>query len=165
VLFVLGDAEALPFATRSFDVVACRLAPHHFPHPERFVDEVARVLKPDGRFGVTDNVAPENTAGAAFLDELERLRDPSHVRCLPVHAWREYLRRHFKIVHEERWTKTYEFSSWVERATESEAQRSVVTKALLGASPALKAEFAVTMEEDRVKSFSAAQWMALCRLV
>jgi ubiquinone/menaquinone biosynthesis C-methylase UbiE len=31
----LGDAESLPFGDRSFDLVTCRLAFHHFPNPTR----------------------------------------------------------------------------------------------------------------------------------
>ncbi len=41
-----GDAEAIPFAAASFDLVTCRLAAHHFPEIGRFLAEVARVLKP-----------------------------------------------------------------------------------------------------------------------
>ena len=55
-----ADAEALPFADGSFEVVTARIAPHHFPRPERFVREAARVLVPGGRFLLDDNMAPED---------------------------------------------------------------------------------------------------------
>src|ERR1051325_5266830 len=51
-----ADAEDLPFDAGSFDLVMCRLAFHHFPHQERAVREMARVLRSGGRLGFTDNV-------------------------------------------------------------------------------------------------------------
>ena len=54
VSFVVGDAEALPFEPRSFDAVLCSNSFHHYPHPERFFAEVARVLRPGGRLVLRD---------------------------------------------------------------------------------------------------------------
>jgi ubiquinone/menaquinone biosynthesis C-methylase UbiE len=39
-------AEAMPFGDGEFDLVSCRVAPHHFSDPERFVREVTRMLRP-----------------------------------------------------------------------------------------------------------------------
>ena len=52
--FVQGDAENLPFADRSFDAVVNVEASHCYPRFPRFLDEVARVLKPAGRFLYAD---------------------------------------------------------------------------------------------------------------
>src|SRR4051794_40848969 len=46
----IADAESLPFDDGTFEIVTCRIAPHHFPHPDKFVSEVARVLTRGGRF-------------------------------------------------------------------------------------------------------------------
>ena len=59
VEFVQGDAEKLPFSDESFDIVTCRIAPHHFPNVDIFIKEVHRVLKPQGQFLLDDNVVPE----------------------------------------------------------------------------------------------------------
>ncbi|MFM9001889.1 MAG: class I SAM-dependent methyltransferase [Opitutia bacterium] len=48
--FVRGDAQALPFADGSFDAVVNVEASHCYPDFAAFVDEVARVLRPGGRF-------------------------------------------------------------------------------------------------------------------
>ena len=45
----VGDAEELPFADSSFDVVTCLGSLEHFPSPEAGAAEIARVLAPDGR--------------------------------------------------------------------------------------------------------------------
>ena len=54
VRFVVGDAEALPFEPQSFDAVLCSNSFHHYPHPERFFAEAARVLRPGGRLILRD---------------------------------------------------------------------------------------------------------------
>jgi len=91
--FVVGDAEALPFPDASFDLVTCRIAAHHFPEVQSFADEVARVLRPGGRFILQDQCVPDTMAAAAFVNLFERLRDPSHARALAEGAWLEVLRR------------------------------------------------------------------------
>jgi ubiquinone/menaquinone biosynthesis C-methylase UbiE len=96
-------AEALPFADATFDLVTCRIAPHHFDDVSRFVAEAARVLRPGGVFGLVDNISPDASimegdaaalsAAAADYNAFEKLRDPSHVRCLTLTEWRELMAR------------------------------------------------------------------------
>src|SRR5580692_2554848 len=52
-------AEALPFADATFDLVTCRIAPHHFEDVQRFVAESARVLHSGGLFALVDNISPD----------------------------------------------------------------------------------------------------------
>ena len=51
-----ADAEAMPFDDGAFDLVTCRIAPHHFPDIPKFMAECHRVLKPGGKFALVDNV-------------------------------------------------------------------------------------------------------------
>lgn len=85
------DAHALPFRDASLDVVASRIAPHHFPDLPRFVREAARVLRPGGALYVFDLTSPEDDAAAAVADRIERLRDPSHVWSHRPGEWRAAL--------------------------------------------------------------------------
>jgi ubiquinone/menaquinone biosynthesis C-methylase UbiE len=80
-------AEKLPFPDASFDLVTCRTAPHHFADVPAFVTEVARVLRPGGVFGLVDNISPDDPEAAALHNEFEKLRDPSHGRCLSEKEW------------------------------------------------------------------------------
>ena len=48
--FLVGDAQKLPFEDGSFDVVINVEASHCYPDFPGFVDEVARLLKPGGKF-------------------------------------------------------------------------------------------------------------------
>jgi len=52
--FVQGDAQDLPFPDESFDAVINVEASHIYPDFERFLGEVARVLRPGGHFLYTD---------------------------------------------------------------------------------------------------------------
>jgi ubiquinone/menaquinone biosynthesis C-methylase UbiE len=81
-------AEAFPYPDASFDLVTCRVAPHHFSSPEKFVRETARVLRPGGWFVLIDGSVPDNEPETeAWLHEVEKLRDPSHERLLAPSAW------------------------------------------------------------------------------
>jgi SAM-dependent methyltransferase len=53
VEFVQGDAEALPFEDAMFDLVISCECMEHVPHPPQMAREMARVLKPGGRFCLT----------------------------------------------------------------------------------------------------------------
>jgi SAM-dependent methyltransferase len=83
VRFETGDANALPFADASFDVVTSRFAFHHFESPRQVLAEIVRVCRPGGRIVVCDAVCPPDAAGAELFNRLERLRDPSTTRFLP----------------------------------------------------------------------------------
>jgi SAM-dependent methyltransferase len=89
--FVQSDATALPFADATYDLATCRLAAHHFGDAASAFGEIARVLRPGGRFVLVDNYAPDDPALDAFINELETLRDASHVRNHTVAGWRALL--------------------------------------------------------------------------
>ncbi|HEV8602026.1 MAG TPA: class I SAM-dependent methyltransferase [Gaiellaceae bacterium] len=80
---VICRAEDLPFADGSFDVVACRIAAHHFEDVAVAVQEMARVAR--NRMVVQDNLFQSEQ-----VEEAERLHDPSHVRCYSEDEWRSF---------------------------------------------------------------------------
>jgi ubiquinone/menaquinone biosynthesis C-methylase UbiE len=82
--FRSGDALALPFESGRFDVVLTRLAIHHIPDAAGALRESARVLKTGGRLGLFDMTTSEDEAEAAYHNDVERLRDPSHATALPL---------------------------------------------------------------------------------
>src|SRR5919198_709666 len=55
IRFEEADAEQLPFADRSFDLVISRHVLWTLPHPEAAIDEWKRVLRPGGRLVVVDS--------------------------------------------------------------------------------------------------------------
>jgi SAM-dependent methyltransferase len=80
---VVARGEDLPFADGSFDVVTCRIAPHHFADVGAAVREMARVSR--DRVVVEDNLF-----GGEHVEEAEKLRDPTHVRCYTEGEWRSF---------------------------------------------------------------------------
>lgn len=86
VAWVLADvgARPLPFSDGSFSLVVSRFAFHHLVAPGAVLREMVRVCASGGRVLVADVVAPEDPARAAAFNAVEALRDPSHVRALPL---------------------------------------------------------------------------------
>jgi SAM-dependent methyltransferase len=81
---VVAPAEELPFADGSFDVVTCRIAPHHFQDIRAAVQEMARVAQ--RLVVIEDNVFDDEN-----VEEAERLRDPTHVRRYSEEEWKQFL--------------------------------------------------------------------------
>lgn len=116
VSYLACDAERLSFPSQTFDIVTCRIAPHHFPDPFRFVMEAARVLKSGGRLAVQDQLTPTDERAARYLDSFERLRDPSHVRVYDELEWRGmYLDAGLTVDHVEHARHRTTLQVWAER--------------------------------------------------
>ena len=81
---VVARAEHLPFEDGSFDVVACRIAPHHFEDIRQAVAQMARVAQ--RLVVIEDNLFVDEQ-----VEEAEKLRDPTHVRCYTEDEWKEML--------------------------------------------------------------------------
>ncbi len=111
-----GDVETLPFDAASFDLVVSRYSAHHWPHPARALAEFRRVLKPNGQFILSDIVAAEDPTLDTFLQTVELLRDPSHVRDHSISQWNMMLRdTGFTSEVLFTWQLPLDFDSWVTR--------------------------------------------------
>jgi ubiquinone/menaquinone biosynthesis C-methylase UbiE len=125
---VLARAEDIPFADSSFDVVACRIAPHHFDDVEAAVREMARVA---ARLLLIEDTLFESEQ----VEQAERLRDPTHVRSYTEAEWRRFLEQAGLAVEQvEIQEKRRPFDSWLARvetpAAEAEQVRALVAGAI-----------------------------------
>ncbi len=86
--FTEGDAQNLPFADSSFSIVTSRHAPHHFHDVAKFLSEVKRVLKPRGRFVMSDQIVIHKE-DHDWVNVFQRSRDPSHFLQRLVTEWQD----------------------------------------------------------------------------
>src|SRR6185503_6644854 len=84
VEFRVGEAAPLPFPDGSFTLALCRYSFHHFPDPPAVFAEMLRAVRRGGRVLVADVMASPDPRRADRFNSMERLRDPSHVRALPL---------------------------------------------------------------------------------
>ncbi len=154
---VVADAERLPFADDVFDAVTCRIAAHHFPNPGRFVREVARVLAPGGTVAFEDNVAPPEESLDDFLNEVERLRDPTHVRSSTEREWRSWFADAGLDVEETQLVKkTLEYERWVETLEVSPERRERLERRFGNPPAGARALFDLVYDDEGVvQSFSS----------
>jgi ubiquinone/menaquinone biosynthesis C-methylase UbiE len=111
-----AKAEDLPFPDMSFDLVTCRLAAHHFSDPASLVAESVRVLMSGGTFALVDNISPKDEDLARAYNNFEKLRDPSHARCLSLAEWKSLVgNAGFEIAHSELMDQEIGFALWAAR--------------------------------------------------
>jgi SAM-dependent methyltransferase len=107
---VVCRAEELPFGDGSFDIVACRVAAHHFDHVEAAVREMGRVAR--HLVLIVDNLWTSDIA-----EEADRVRDPSHVRNYREAEWRQLFAAAGLAVAEARtMERAILLEPWLERA-------------------------------------------------
>jgi ubiquinone/menaquinone biosynthesis C-methylase UbiE len=121
---VVAPAESLPFEDGSFDVVTCRIAPHHFQDIREAVAEMARVAQK--LVVIEDNVFLDER-----VEEAERLRDPTHVRCYSEQEWKDFLTAVGLAVEQvERFERRPVLEDWLDRAGTQEADAERVRELL-----------------------------------
>jgi SAM-dependent methyltransferase len=153
--YVAGDVAALSFRDGAFDVVTCRIAPHHFARPAAAVREVARVLAPGGTFLVQDILGHDDAECAAFITEVERRRDPSHVRAYRAQEWKAMLRgAGLTIMEDAVVSKIRGWADWTGRVRMSPEARRALEGFVRAAPERCRAAFDVRLAGEGVESFT-----------
>jgi ubiquinone/menaquinone biosynthesis C-methylase UbiE len=154
VTFVAGDVERIPFRSGSFDVVTCRIAPHHFADVPAAVREVARLLRTGGVFLLQDILGHDDAECAAFVLEVERRRDPTHVRAYRAIEWRSFLEAAGLTVLEETVrSKTRPWEEWTTRTRMTPEARQALDRFVRAAPERCRAAFDFALDGDRIESF------------
>jgi ubiquinone/menaquinone biosynthesis C-methylase UbiE len=137
-----GNAEQLPYDDHTFDIVTARYNAHHWQHPVRALREILRVLKPNGKFLLSDIVASEDALEDTFLQTIEYLRDDSHVRDHRISEWRNMLEGvGFATSVDMEWLLPLEFESWVQRMATPPAKVAMLKTMLHEANSNLQEAF------------------------
>ena len=139
-----GAAESLDFPDASFDIVLSRYSAHHWRDVPAAMAEARRVLKPGGILAIADVVAPADPLLDTFLQAVEVLRDPSHVRDYSMADWDRMLARAgFSQTGSEIHRVRLEFANWIARMNTPQVRADAV-RSLQGAVGAeARAHFAV----------------------
>lgn len=149
-----ADAEDLPFPDSSHEIVTCRIAPHHFPRPDRFIQESSRVLAPGGHFLLVDTTVPAGKLGE-FWNRFEATRDPSHVRSLPVDEWTGLIRAGgLDLRAVEPYPKRHIFADWVGRADVPGARLTEMLALLRAAPPTTADVYELEWDGDDLVAFT-----------
>lgn len=154
VSYVRCEAERLPCAPASLDLVCCRVAAHHFADVQAFVTGAAQALRAGGRLLISDHIGLEDPVLDAFMDRFERWRDPSHVRAYSYRAWHSFCTTAgLEVVHQEDDPREpYQFAEWTARIGMPVTEREALERWLLAAPARLREQFALTVEDGRVVS-------------
>ena len=156
-----AKAEMLPFEDSSFDLVTCRVAPHHFDSIPDFLAEAARVLKPRGTLAVVDNVVPAGSVGD-YVNAFERFRDPSHLRAWTVEEWRAALAQAgFAIARVEELFKRMVLATWAGR--HDATMQAFLRAMLIEATPGVAAFFDVQDADGENLTFRLAEALFVAR--
>jgi ubiquinone/menaquinone biosynthesis C-methylase UbiE len=122
VLTKRGVAESLPFPDGSMDLVASRYSAHHWSDVPAALAEMRRVAKPGGAVAILDLIAPDPPLLDTWLQSMELLRDPSHVRNYSLREWKQMLAAAgFGVQLERTFRLRLEFASWIERMSTPQA--------------------------------------------
>jgi ubiquinone/menaquinone biosynthesis C-methylase UbiE len=121
---VICRAEDLPFADASFDVVACRVAAHHF-------DDVAGAVAEMGRVAADRVLLVDTMNMGEAVEEAEQLRDPSHVRNYDEGEWRSFFAEVGLPAEEVRFfQQSFDVEAWLRRTGCEGAEAERVLKLL-----------------------------------
>ncbi|AOA57396.1 class I SAM-dependent methyltransferase [Acinetobacter larvae] len=112
----VGVAENLSFAAQRFDLVVSRYSAHHWQNLPQALAEIHRVLRDHGRVVIFDIVGSSHPILDTFIQSIEFIRDPSHVRDYSLAEWIQMTEQAgFHAQQIERQSLTLDFQSWVQR--------------------------------------------------
>ncbi len=140
----LGNAEAIPFDDESFDLVVARQCPHHFADVALAVSEASRVLRVGGHLLILDSISLPNPKLDTFMNSVEILRDPSHVRNYNMAEWRRFFEAaNLEVNLQEDWLLRLEFGDWIRRGGTSPTAVAQLRAMLMGAHSELQSAYEI----------------------
>jgi SAM-dependent methyltransferase len=162
VSFAAGDATALAAEDDSYDGAITRFSLHHIPAPGRVIEEMARVVRPGGTVVVGDHLTDDDGEAAAWHQEIERLRDPTH--------WASHSRRRLRSMGEAAGLEleaelvaplVLPYEGWLMRGSGGEAAAGVIDR-LLEEPPS--SECFRVVEEEGSRRLHLRYWLSRWRV-
>jgi ubiquinone/menaquinone biosynthesis C-methylase UbiE len=165
VIYCAADAEFLPFHEATFDAVTCRIALHHVSNLNAVLKDFYRVLDEGGCFGFVDSMVPDEPPLADFMNRMETLRDPTHIRSQTLQEWTALLESAgFRIEAAEVFKKVHDFDAWAKRSSYiDESKREYLEEAFLKAPSRAVKYFRFHIEGGRLISYTDDKLLLLGR--
>jgi len=126
----LGSVYALPYPNDSFDIVIGRWFLHHLLDVPSAIEEIYRVVRKGGFFINVDIAPPEDTSAANRMNELEKLRDPSHI-AFPARTYLDNIltNSNFTIIQRDQSMDKREVEKWTSMARTTKDAKDKIYKA------------------------------------
>lgn len=152
VSLVRGAAERMPFCDGAFSLVANTYALHHFGEPRAVLREIVRVTESGGRVVVSDLVGSEDERARALQNEIENLRDPSHMGMESARGIAALLEGEgLTVTGRAEGSQNRELDEWLRLAHTPADRAAVVRTRLLESAPGDRAGMAVSVEGETVR--------------
>jgi SAM-dependent methyltransferase len=147
VSFELGRAEQIRSPDDSFDRVISRQSAHHWRDLRAALAGIDRVLSPGGRFVLIDTVASDDAVQDRFLNSIELLRDPTHVRDYTVSEWQAMASEtDLRMELLQSWSVPLDFDDWVKRSRTPRRQVELLRELFRVAPPHVREYFGLTAD-------------------
>lgn len=85
--FMQANAESIPLKDNFFDVIICTNSFHHYPKPDKALNEMYRLLKSGGKLYILDPTADSWIAKLA--DKIIKIVEPEHVKLYSTEEFRQ----------------------------------------------------------------------------
>jgi len=85
--FINANAEAIPLDNNFFDIIICTNSFHHYFDPLKALNEMRRLLKPDGKAYILDPIA--DWWFLKLVDKISKSLDPAHVKLYSTKEFQE----------------------------------------------------------------------------
>ena len=149
---LIAAASSLPVRTASVDLLTCRYAFHHMIEAQRVLAEFRRALAPGGSFLLADTVATEDPEVADWMDQAERLRDPSHhLNRSPSQLATLIEDCGFRITAKAEARVYLDLASWTERSGTPPREVATLRTMLQEAGPKVGEAFAIVVDGESIR--------------
>jgi ubiquinone/menaquinone biosynthesis C-methylase UbiE len=88
----VADSESLPWGDNSFDIIVCTLSFHHYPNPEKSLNEMKRVLSKNGHIIIAEAWLPAIFRDLANLFMKSKFNKTGDVKVYSKSEWLNMLR-------------------------------------------------------------------------
>jgi len=139
---IYADGLRLPFRTSSLDVVLSQAVLEHVPDPQQAIDEIRRVLKPDGVLYIE----------VAFMQPLHAV--PSHYFNVTIYGL-EYLLRDWNLEESGTFTGLHDTFEWLGRCVSAEQK---IGPERLGQALEILAEIDAKTTAEELRPIAGSVW-------